>query len=48
MTNTCQDVVKCCLDVGGVQGRSFNEAQSVLLSKGLGLVCRNSSQVTEV
>ena len=45
---TCQNVVKCSLHVGGVQGRSLNKAEVVLLSEGLALVCGDSSQVSQV
>ena len=45
---TCQNVVECSLNVGGVQGRGLDEAQVVLLREGLALVCRHSSEVPKV
>ena len=45
---TCQNVVKCSLHVGGVQGGGLDEAQGVLLGEGLGLLGWHSPQVPQV
>lgn len=45
---TCKYIVECSLHVGGVQGGGLYEAEVVLLSEDLGLVCGDGSQVTQV
>ena len=45
---TCQNVVKCSLHVGGVEGRGLDEAERVLLCEGLGLLSGHSPQVPQV
>ena len=44
----CQNVVKCSLHIGGVQGGGLDEAQGVLLGEGLGLLGWHSPQVPQV
>ena len=43
-----QNVVKCSLHIGGVQGGGLDEAQGVLLGEGLGLLGWHSPQVPQV
>ena len=45
---TCQNVVKCSLHVGGVQGGGLDEAQGVLLGEGLGLLGGHSPKMPQV
>ena len=45
---TCQNVVKCSLHVGGVQGGGLDKTEVVFLSEGLALVCGYSPQVPQV
>ena len=45
---TCQNVVKCSLHVGGVQGGGLDEAEVVLLSEGLALVSGHGPQMPQV
>ena len=45
---TCQNVVKCSLHVGRVQGGGFDKTEVVFLSEGLGLLGWHSPQVPQV
>jgi len=44
----CENVMKCCFDVGGVQRGGLNEGQVVLLCEGLGLVGGDGPEVAKV
>lgn len=45
---TCEYILKCCLNIGRIESRCLDEAESVAFGEGLCLVCGHSTQVSQV